>query len=169
MGPLREAPPGPLMAATQRSAPAVAQGWTLIEALLVLAILSVIAAILVPFLVQTIERTKVRRAIVDMRLIDSEIERYRDREDDLPRSLDELPLGRGPDPWGRSYVYFLFEGPGWRGRARKDRFLVPINSEYDLYSVGPDGASRPPLQNPVSFDDVVRANDGQFYGLGRDF
>ncbi len=171
MGPLRSAPPGPVTAPPRRSAPAAAGGWTLIELLLIVAILGVIAMILVPLFLQTLERTRIRRAIVDLRLIDTEIGLFRDREEALPASLDDLPLGFGqrPDPWGRPYVYFLFEGPGWRGEARKDRFLVPINSEYDLYSVGPDGESRPPLQNPRSLDDVVRANDGQFYGLGRDF
>jgi general secretion pathway protein G len=144
-------------------------GWTLIELLLILALIGVIASILVPLFLQAIERAKVRRAIADMRLLDFEIGQYEDREDRLPESLDELPRGSRLDPWGRSFVYFKFGEPGWRGRARKDRFLVPINTFYDLYSVGPDGESRPPLQNPRSHDDIVRANDGQFYGLGRDF
>ena len=46
---------------------------------------------------------------------------------------------------------------------------MPINSTFDLYSVGRDGDSRAPLQNPKSFDDVLRANDGAFLGLGKDF
>lgn len=144
-------------------------GWTLIELLLILALIGVIASILVPLLLQAIERAKVRRAIADMRLLDFEISQYEDREERLPDGLEEIPPGTHLDPWGRPYVYFKFEGPGWHGRARKDRFLVPINTFYDLYSVGPDGESRPPLQNPRSYDDIVRANDGQFYGLGRDF
>ena len=48
--------------------------------------------------------------------------------------------------------------------ARKDHFLVPINSDYDLYSMGPDGVSKPPLQTKVSRDDIIRASDGAFYG-----
>jgi len=144
-------------------------GWTLIELLLVVALIGVIAAMLVPLLLQSIERTKLRRAIVDMRILDAEIRLYEDREDRLPDGLEEIPPGTHVDPWGHPYVYFKFGEPGWRGRARKDRFLVPINTYYDLYSVGPDGDSKPPLQNPRSHDDVIRANDGRFYGLGRDF
>jgi general secretion pathway protein G len=47
---------------------------------------------------------------------------------------------------------------------RKDRNLVPINSDYDLYSMGPDGESMPPLTAARSRDDIVRANNGGFVG-----
>lgn len=146
-----------------------AAGWTLVELLVIIALIGIIAAILVPLFLQILDRMKIRRAIVDMRQIEFEIGLYDDLHDGLPPTIDDLPERARLDPWGRPYVYFRFGEPGWRGRARKDRFLVPINSLYDLYSVGPDGESRPPLQNPRSLDDVIRANDGQFYGLGRDF
>jgi general secretion pathway protein G len=55
------------------------------------------------------------------------------------------------------------------GEVRKDRFLVPINSDYDLYSMGPDGESRAPLQAEPSRDDVIRGGDGAFIGLASDF
>ncbi len=55
------------------------------------------------------------------------------------------------------------------GQARKDRFLVPINSDYDLYSKGQDGESVAPLTAKKSQDDVVRANDGAFVGLAVNF
>jgi general secretion pathway protein G len=55
------------------------------------------------------------------------------------------------------------------GQARKDHFLVPINSDYDLYSMGKDGDSVPPLGAQKSLDDVVRANDGGFVGLAANF
>ena len=51
------------------------------------------------------------------------------------------------------------------GQARKDRFLVPLNSDYDLYSAGKDGESAPPLGAAQSRDDVVRANNGAYIGL----
>lgn len=66
------------------------------------------------------------------------------------------------------------EPPGGGGAtaialARKDRFLVPINSDYDLYSMGPDGDSMPALQTQVSRDDIIRASDGAFYGIAENF
>jgi general secretion pathway protein G len=144
-------------------------GLTLIELLIVIALIGIIAAIAAPLFFQQLDRMKVRRAVADLVSIEFEIHRYEDKNDELPDSLEDLDPRFRFDPWGHEYVYFRFGEPGWRGRARKDRFLVPINSTFDLYSVGRDGESRPPLQNPRSFDDVIRANDGAFYGLGRDF
>ncbi|GAB1722334.1 MAG: hypothetical protein NTNFB01_12300 [Nitrospira sp.] len=54
-------------------------------------------------------------------------------------------------------------------QPRKDRFLHPINSDYDLYSVGKDGETVIPLTARPSHDDVIRANDGSFVGLAVEF
>jgi general secretion pathway protein G len=51
------------------------------------------------------------------------------------------------------------------GKARKNQFLVPLNSDYDLYSTGQDGDSQSPLKAKVSRDDIIRANDGAYIGL----
>jgi general secretion pathway protein G len=78
------------------------------------------------------------------------------------------------DPWGRPYVYFPFPPSKGKGGAppagaRKDRFLVPINSRYDLYSTGKDGGSAAPLTAKSSRDDIVVANDGGFVGRASKF
>jgi len=46
---------------------------------------------------------------------------------------------------------------------------VPINSDYDLYSKGPDGLSLKPLTAAPSRDDIVRANNGSFIGIAADY
>ena len=61
------------------------------------------------------------------------------------------------------------QGGGPQPKPRKDRFLVPINSDYDLYSMGKDRESIAPLTAKKSHDDIVRANDGAFVGLASDF
>ena len=55
------------------------------------------------------------------------------------------------------------------GQARKDRFLVPLNSDYDLYSMGPDGKSSSPITAKPSQDDIIRAADGSYVGPAIDF
>lgn len=55
------------------------------------------------------------------------------------------------------------------GQARKDHNLVPINSDFDLFSAGPDGKTAGPLTAKASRDDIVRGSDGAFVGLGRDY
>jgi general secretion pathway protein G len=73
------------------------------------------------------------------------------------------------DPWGRPYVYLSFAGLNGKGQMRKDKNLNPINTLFDLYSVGADGQSRLPLTVPVSKDDVIWANDGNYIGLASQF
>jgi general secretion pathway protein G len=61
------------------------------------------------------------------------------------------------------------EGGGAPAQPRKDRFLVPINSDFDLYSMGKDRDTVAPLTAKKSHDDIVRANDGAFVGLASEF
>ena len=46
---------------------------------------------------------------------------------------------------------------------------VPLNTDYDLYSMGRDGKSKTPLTASESHDDIVRALDGEFVGLASEF
>jgi general secretion pathway protein G len=55
------------------------------------------------------------------------------------------------------------------GQPRKDHFLHPINSDFDLYSMGKDGDSVAPLTAQKSRDDIIRANDGGYYGVASNF
>lgn len=61
------------------------------------------------------------------------------------------------------------QGGGPPLHPRKDRFLVPINSDFDLYSMGKDRETVAPLTAKKSHDDIVRANDGAFVGLASEF
>jgi general secretion pathway protein G len=56
-----------------------------------------------------------------------------------------------------------------KGQERKDKNLVPINSDFDLYSMGVDGKTTAPLTAKDSQDDVVRANNGGYYGLASNY
>lgn len=146
-------------------------GLTLLELIIAVAVLGALAAIAVPQYVGYRERLAAKRAISDIRLIESQIDRYRDEFGELPASLSgamrEVPL----DPWGNPYGFLNLQSglPGVTGQARKDKNLVPLNTDYDLYSKGPDGESRGPLTAAASRDDIVRANDGDFVGRAEDY
>jgi general secretion pathway protein G len=144
-------------------------GFTLVELVILCALIGIVAAIAVPIFGRVVERARLARLDADLRAIEIDLEDYQRAYDEYPDTLDQLKVPLPVDPWGRSYQYLVFRGSGWRGQARKDRFLVPINSAYDLYSLGPDGESRPPLQAQVSLDDFIRANDGAYHGLARDY
>jgi general secretion pathway protein G len=136
-------------------------GFTLIELLFVVAIIGVLSSIAVPAIHQAINQARVAKAIADIRTLSGEIAAL----DSLPVSLAAIGRNAYTDPWGTPYVYTKIQGTNGNGGFRKDRFLVPLNSDYDLYSMGEDRNSQAPLVVKVSHDDIIRANDGGFIGL----
>lgn len=146
-------------------------GLTLVELMIVLAIIGTLAAIAGPLYAEVTERAKVARAIADIRIMDSEIVAFEAVYRRLPLTLAEIGHPGIKDPWGNPYEFLNFAaaGPSSNGQRRKDRFLVPLNSTYDLYSKGKDGASQPALTASVSRDDIVRANDGGYVGLAVEY
>ena len=148
-----------------------AQGFGLIELLVVLVIAGLLLTLAVPAYNGYTERARVARAIGEIGAIGLAIDRYRLHNDDqLPMALNQLQYDVTNDPWGRPYVYLniLAAGPGNDG-LRKDGKLNPLNTDFDLFSMGRDGASAGPLSAKKSKDDVVRANNGAFIGLGKDY
>jgi general secretion pathway protein G len=141
-------------------------GFTLAELLIGLAILAVLASIAMPAYSDYVERARVNRAISEITTLNVRIRKYEDDHRAIPPSLAAIGAADMLDPWGRPYVYLKLGTPSADGKARKNKNLVPINSEFDLYSAGKDGASLPPLTAKPSLDDVVLANDGGFVGLG---
>ena len=89
--------------------------------------------------------------------------------DPLPDTLADVSLDTKVDPWNRPYQYFNLRTAKGNGQARKDKKLAPLNSDFDLYSVGPDGLTAAQLNNSKSRDDVVRARDGGFLGTAEEF
>ncbi len=148
------------------------KGFTLIELLLAMAIMALLSGIAIPTYNSFVDRARMGEAIADIGMLDMRIERFISNNFALPDDLNELDGDVGLDPWGQPYQYLRIRGNnqnGLRGQLRKDRNLVPINSDYDLYSVGENGVSRPPLQVRPSRDDIVRAADGSFIGSAEDF
>jgi len=143
-----------------------AAGFTLLELMVALSILGVLAVVSVPLYRSQIDRANTARAVSDIGHVGLEIDRYRLAHDSPPDSLDQLSIKAPLDPWGRPYEFLNFQtlGNAGKGQMRKDRNLVPINTEYDLYSRGPDGDTKPPLTAQPSLDDIVRANDGGYIG-----
>ncbi len=143
----------------------IQRGFSVPELLLAVAIVAVLALVAVPSYSQYVERTRVYQATIDIKALNALIANYYTDNRDYPDSLAQIGAGGKFDPWGQPYAYLVFRTPADKAQARKDKNLVPINSDYDLYSKGKDHDSRPPLLAKQSRDDVVRANDGAFVGL----
>lgn len=146
-------------------------GFTLIEIIVAMAILGALAAIGIPQFSTYRENARRAQAYADIRNIDLAVRKYKAENGDWPTDLTALNMTDIPtDPWGGAYVYLKIEGvPSATGSARKDQFLVPLNSDFDVYSKGSNGTSVPPISTPQSQDDVLRANDGRYVGLASSY
>jgi len=144
-------------------------GLTLPEVLIALAIIAVLLVIAFPIHADYRERIRIAQAIIDIKDIDVRLQHYRLDNPAFPDDLAAINMAGKLDPWGRPYQYLNLGSIKGKGGARKDKNLVPINSDFDLYSLGKDGVSAAPLNAKPSRDDVVRANDGRFVGLAAEF
>ncbi|MFQ6021122.1 MAG: prepilin-type N-terminal cleavage/methylation domain-containing protein [Acidiferrobacterales bacterium] len=147
-------------------------GFTLVEWLVVLALVGTIVSIGVPAYYKYVDQAHIAEAKTDIGTLEQSISRYEAKnEGELPDTLDDIGSGNLLDPWGNPYRYLRIAGSGLKGKGklRKDKKLNPINSDYDLYSVGQDGDSKLPLTAKASHDDIIRANNGGFIGVAVDY
>lgn len=105
-------------------------GFTLIEVLVVVVILGILAAIIVPNLMEKPGQARVTKARSDIRAIESALNMYRLDKHVYPTTdegLDVLVpdyLPRSPvDPWSRPYLYL---SPG-------------VHGQIDIFTNGRDG------------------------------
>ena len=128
--------------ATRPSVRALRRAFTLVEMLLVVAIIGILAALVIPKIAGSRQRAELTAAGADINGgIKSALGQYEVDNGHYPKSLQELLQApsnsrnwRGPyfdppklpiDPWGNAYIYYF---PGKHNQ-----------SSYDLLSAGPDG------------------------------
>lgn len=114
----------------------MAQGFTLIEVLIVMIIIGLLASLVAPRLFTKVDKARINTAKAQIQLLCAAIDTYRLDMGKFPRSLEELRRSTGPnwdgpylpkeiplDPWNNSYLY---KYPG-------------EHSDYDIISYGSDG------------------------------
>lgn len=111
-----------------------------------------------------IEKIQVLAVVADIRNIDKTIAAYKALAGSCPADLKTIGMDQMRDRWGQPYRYLRVQDAK-KSDLRKDRSLHPVNSDYDLYSVGKDGKTNTPFTAKASQDDIVRANDGAYVGL----
>ncbi len=141
------------------------RGFTVIELLITMAIIFTLAAIAIPSMLNAIGTARNARAVGDVRTIGDEIMAYIAEYNVNPVDLSAAGYPNYQDPWGNRYVYLDFTASGASSQMRRDQFLSPFNTYFDLYSKGADGLSTVSITTAVAQDDIFWAQDGDYVGL----
>jgi general secretion pathway protein G len=172
-------------------------GFTMLEVLVVVAVIGIVSAFALPKLFEALEWARYARSVREIRNFSTEVEAFRAAHDGgVPIDWSIFHSGPVPvDPWGNEYVFNSFHDdsilpplgpldplvpeiilpPGISNgldlslARRRNGSLAPINSKYDLFSAGPDGDWQPLLIFDVSFDDIIFANDGGYVGKASEY
>lgn len=150
--------------------PGLHSGLTLIEVLIAVVIVGTLAAIALPSYASYKEKARIHQAATDIAGIAMRLSNYRADNQYYPPNLGTIYNPIPVDPWGMPYQYLAIDidpAPN-KGAQRKDKNMNPLNSDFDLYSNGPDGITAKPLTAAAAKDDIVRADNGRFLGVAKD-
>ncbi len=140
------------------------RGFTLLEVMIVAAIIATLAALALPSYVAYRNKARISAVVSELKHIESRLYGYNAENGRFPDTLADVGLGGLMDAWGNPYDYWPITGEK-NQKVRKDHSLHPINTDFDLYSRGADGNTNFPLTDDTSRDDVIRANNGTYFGL----
>ncbi len=143
--------------------------FTFIELIISISIIGVLCGIAAPIYADFRYRTQLETAKAIIREIEAGINMYYIRYGTYPATLDDAMQAVPLDPWGNPYQYVSSEDPTWSAKYRVDRNMQPLNTDYDLYSIGMDGQTNRNLAAMASLDDVLRAGNGGFTDLASRF
>jgi general secretion pathway protein G len=135
-----------------------------VELTIAIGVVALVASVAVPSVDAYLDRGKAARAIGDIGTISVQLYRWQSNSRKFPQTLAEAGLSGFIDPWGNPYKY-VNVATAQPGDVRRDHNGAPINSDFDLYSMGPDGRTG---DETNARDDIVRANNGQFVGPAQD-
>jgi type II secretory pathway pseudopilin PulG len=132
----------------------------MVELIVTMGIIGILVSMAIPAFSNIRNLAKVSRAVSEVRVIDTAINAYLIDKNSLPNQLTAIgPDGSLIDPWGHPYQY---NTPA----VYTDFAGELINDDYDLYSLGVDGASSENLSQSNCLDDIIRAGNGSTVVLG---
>ena len=113
--------------------------------MIAVAIIGTLASIAIPNYTSYIERSNITKIITEFKVIETAAYAFQADNNRLPDTLTEAGLGNPVDPWGNPYVYYRMDNVPKGVKIRKDKSLHPVNTDFELYSIGADGKSVAPF------------------------
>jgi general secretion pathway protein G len=148
------------------------KGFTLIEVMVVAAIIGTLAALALPSYMAFRHQARISAVISDLKHIEKRVIGYMAENGCFPDTLAEVGLDGLRDAWGNPYDYWPILGDEkgkYANKVRKYHGIHPINTDFDLYSLGTDGQTNSSLTAGASRDDIIRASNGAYFGLAESY
>jgi general secretion pathway protein G len=145
------------------------KGLTLVELIIVVAIMGILASVASISYSRYINKARMNDVVSEIHEIERSISIYKGVTGDLPPSLATIGMDNLRDKWGYPYQYLRIQDAKNKGEVRRDRFNNPLNTDFDLYSMGPDGRTQMELNAHFARDDIVRANNGEYVGIASEY
>jgi general secretion pathway protein G len=151
-------------------------GFTLVELIVVCAVLGVLATVAMPAYQDLTNKAIIGKAKTEIRVIEKAINAYAIDRNRLPDQLSDIGAEANfLDPWKRNYQYYNIGSASGTQYTCYDPVDQDLNDDFDLYSLGKDGATDHDITDPgtdppnQSSDDIVRARNGSTVELGSQF
>lgn len=138
------------------------------ELLITVAVIGTLTSIAVPTYKNYLDDSRNSTAIVDIQKMVGSLARFQAERGRPPDTLAEAGIQPPLDPWGNACVYVRLEGlpkHDQDAKCRWDKYEKPLNTDFDLYSMGKDGKTKPKLTQSDSYDDIIYAHGGTYIGL----
>ena len=133
-----------------------ARGFSLVELLIVVAIIGLVAAIAIPNLLNSVDKAKQKRTMSDIRAIGSAVESYAIDQAGYPIASDANALKASIDPYLINHIPLV---DGWANPLQVDSTALA----YTLYSQGKDGTGNNCAAGTTStFNDEICFVVGRF-------
>ena len=127
------------------------RGFTLMELMLTVGLIGVLMGIAVLSYQSYRERMRENQAVREIAAMSADIQRFALDRRAFPRRWP-TSARPGASTLGRPHVYNV-DGER-QGRRARDHKLNPLNTDFDLYSLGKDGKSKPQITQKDSVDDA---------------
>ena len=147
-------------------------GFSLVELMIAVIIMGLLTAIALPMYSKFEKQITGNDALAFLTATSQKLEEYYAQHSTYPASLSEIGIEEPAlDPWGNPYQYMPIDTkpPPKKGKIRRDKNMNPLNTDFDLYSSGPDGRTQTQLTANFARDDIVRAGNGSYIGTAQDF